>query len=84
MAVPKTSAEKKPALSPAISRPRKYTAKSDARAKSASGKRTEKQTYSTQGLDTIDGQMFPRAEKVIAEKDGKTSTMEIKIREREI
>jgi Protein of unknown function (DUF3386) len=42
------------------------------------GKRTEKQVYTTQGLDTIDGQLFPKAEKVVSEKDGKTSTLEIR------
>jgi hypothetical protein len=41
----------------------------------ASGKKLEKQTYSTQGFALIDEQMFPKAEKVISEKDGKTTTM---------
>jgi hypothetical protein len=41
------------------------------------GKRTERQTYTTEGLDVIDGQMFPKAEKVASEKDGQTSTTEI-------
>jgi hypothetical protein len=41
------------------------------------GKRSERQSYTTEGLDVIDGQMFPKAEKVVAEKDGQTSTMEI-------
>jgi hypothetical protein len=44
----------------------------------ATGKRVEKQTYSTQGFDVITGQMFPKAEKVSTEKDGKTSTLELK------
>jgi Protein of unknown function (DUF3386) len=44
----------------------------------ATGKRVEKQTYSTQGFDVITGQMFPRAEKVSTEKDGKTSALELK------
>ena len=43
----------------------------------ASGKRTERQVYTTQGLDTIDGQLFPKGEKVVSDKDGKTSTLEI-------
>jgi hypothetical protein len=44
----------------------------------ASGKRTERQVYTTQGLDTIDGQLFPKGEKVVSDKDGKTSTLEIR------
>jgi hypothetical protein len=43
----------------------------------ATGKRTEKQIYTTQGLQLVDGQMFPKAEKVTSEKDGKTTTLEI-------
>lgn len=43
----------------------------------ASGKRTERQVYTTQGLDTIDGQLFPKGEKVVSDKDGKTSNLEI-------
>jgi hypothetical protein len=43
----------------------------------ATGKRTEQQMYTTEGLETVDGQMFPKAEKVVSEKDGHTSTMEI-------
>jgi hypothetical protein len=41
------------------------------------GKRLERQTYTTEGLAVIDGQLFPKAEKVVAEQDGHTSTMEI-------
>jgi Protein of unknown function (DUF3386) len=44
----------------------------------ASGKRLEKQTYSTQGFYVIDGQMFPRAERVVSDKGGKTTTLEIR------
>jgi hypothetical protein len=44
----------------------------------ASGKKTEKQTYTTQGFYVVSGQMFPKLEKVVTEKDGKTSTMEIR------
>jgi Protein of unknown function (DUF3386) len=43
----------------------------------ATGKKTEKQSYTTQGLELVDGQMFPKAEKVVSEKDGKTTTLEI-------
>jgi hypothetical protein len=43
----------------------------------ASGKKTEKQTYTTQGFQTVDGQLFPKSERVVSEKDGKTSTLEI-------
>jgi hypothetical protein len=44
----------------------------------ASGNRTEKQVYSTQGFQEVDGQMFPKAERVASEKDGKTSNLEIR------
>jgi Protein of unknown function (DUF3386) len=44
----------------------------------ATGKKVEKQSYSTQGFHLVDGQMFPKAEKVVSEKDGKKSTLEIK------
>lgn len=44
----------------------------------ATGQRTQKQSYTTQGLETIDGQLFPKAEKVVSEKDGKTSTLDIR------
>jgi hypothetical protein len=44
----------------------------------ASGKKLEKQAYATEGFSTIDGQMFPRAEKVVSQKDGKTSVLEIR------
>ena len=43
-----------------------------------SGKKLERQYYTTQGFSIIDGQMFPKAEKVVSEKEGKTSTLEIK------
>ena len=42
-----------------------------------SGKKTEKQTYTTQGFYVVDGQMFPKAERVTSDKTGKTSTLEI-------
>ncbi len=44
----------------------------------ATGKKTEKQSYTTQGFHLVSGQMFPNAEKVISDKDGKTSTVEIR------
>jgi hypothetical protein len=44
----------------------------------ATGKKTEKQSYTTQGLAVVNGQMFPKAEKVVSVKDGKTSTLEIR------
>jgi hypothetical protein len=44
----------------------------------ATGKKTEKQSYTTQGFYVVSGQMFPRAEKVVSDKDGKTSMLEIK------
>jgi len=43
----------------------------------ASGKKSEKQTYTTQGFQTIDGQLFPKSERVVSDKNGKTSTLEI-------
>ena len=42
------------------------------------GKKVETQHYSTQGFHTVEGQMFPKAEKVISDKDAKTSVLEIK------
>jgi hypothetical protein len=44
----------------------------------ATGKKAERQSYSTQGFHLVDGQMFPKAEKVLSDKDGKTSALEIK------
>jgi len=41
------------------------------------GKKLEKQTYTTQGFYLVDGQMFPKAEKVVSEKDGGTTTLTI-------
>jgi hypothetical protein len=38
----------------------------------------EKQVYSTHGFQIIDGQMFPKEEKVVSEKEGKTSTLTIR------
>jgi hypothetical protein len=43
----------------------------------ATGKRVEKQTYTTQGFQVIDGQMFPKAEKVVSDKDGKISALQL-------
>jgi Protein of unknown function (DUF3386) len=43
----------------------------------ATGKRLEKQTYTTRGFYLSDGQMFPRAEKVVTERDGKRSVLAI-------
>jgi hypothetical protein len=43
-----------------------------------SGKKVEKQIYTTQGFYVVDDQMFPKAEKVVSEKDGKTSTLELR------
>ncbi len=42
------------------------------------GKKLERQTYTTLGFYQVDGQMFPRAEKVVSEKDGKTSVLEVR------
>jgi len=42
------------------------------------GKRVEKQTYSTEGFYRVEGQMFPRAEKVVSVKSGKTDTLELR------
>jgi hypothetical protein len=44
----------------------------------ATGNRTEKQTYATEGFEVVDGQMFPKAERVVSDKQGKTSTLEIR------
>jgi hypothetical protein len=44
----------------------------------ASGKKVEQEHYTTQGFHLINGQMFPKAERVVSEKDGKTSALEIK------
>jgi hypothetical protein len=44
----------------------------------ATGKKLEKQTYSTEGLYSVDGQMFPKAEKVVSDKSGKTSELAIR------
>jgi hypothetical protein len=41
------------------------------------GKRLEKQLNTTQGFYVVEGQMFPKAEKLVNEKDGKTTTVEI-------
>jgi hypothetical protein len=43
----------------------------------ANGSKLEKQKYSTQGFHAIDGQMFPKAERVVSEKGDKTSTLDI-------
>lgn len=42
-----------------------------------SGKRIEKQTFTTTGFHKSEGQIFPKAEKIVTEKDDKTSTVEI-------
>jgi len=44
----------------------------------ATGKRVEKQSYSTQGFYTPNGQLFPQAEKVVSEKDGKSTALAIR------
>ena len=44
----------------------------------ASGKRVERQNFTTQGFHVVNGQMFPKSEKVVSEKDGKKSTLEIR------
>jgi len=41
------------------------------------GNKLEKQNYSTQGFQLIDGQMFPNAERVVSEKPDKKSTLAI-------
>jgi hypothetical protein len=43
----------------------------------ANGNKLEKQTYTTQGFYLVDGQMFPKSEKVVSEKGDKTTTLEI-------
>jgi hypothetical protein len=43
----------------------------------STGKKIEKQHYTTHGFHLADGQMFPKSEKVVSEKDGKRSTLEI-------
>jgi hypothetical protein len=43
----------------------------------ATGKKLERENYTTQGFHLIDGQMFPKAEKVVSEKEGNTSTLVI-------
>jgi hypothetical protein len=43
-----------------------------------SGKKVEKQYYTTAGFYVVDGQMFPKGEKVVSDKNSKTSTLEIK------
>ena len=43
----------------------------------ATGKKLETQVYTTQGFSVIDGQMFPKAEKVVSEKHGKTSNLQL-------
>jgi hypothetical protein len=47
----------------------------------ATGKKMEKEAYSTQGFDVIDGQMFPKAEKVSSDKGGTSSTLALKYSE---
>jgi hypothetical protein len=44
----------------------------------ATGKRLQKEQYTTQGFHLVNGQMFPRAERVVSDKDGKTSALEVK------
>jgi hypothetical protein len=44
----------------------------------STGKKIEKQHYTTHGFHLADGQMFPKSEKVVSEKDGKRSTLQIK------
>lgn len=39
------------------------------------GKRAERQTYTADGLFDQGGQVFPKSEKVVTEKDGKTTVM---------
>jgi hypothetical protein len=45
------------------------------------GKKVEKQSYSSQGFNVVDGQMFPKAEKVVSDKEGKTTTLELEYSE---
>jgi hypothetical protein len=45
------------------------------------GKRLQKQVTSTQGFYVQDGQMFPKAEKIVDDKAGKTSELEIRYSE---
>lgn len=43
----------------------------------ATGKRVEWQEYVTPGFHVLDGQLFPKAETIVTEKDGKKTTVEI-------
>ncbi len=47
----------------------------------ATGKKVEKQVYSTLALSVVDGQLFPEAEKVVTEKQGKGSTLVLHYRD---
>jgi hypothetical protein len=47
----------------------------------ATGKKVETQHYTTEGFHVVDGQMFPKAEKVVSEKDGKTTVLVIRYAE---
>lgn len=44
----------------------------------ANGNKLEKQNYTTQGFQLVDGQMFPKAEKVVSEKGDKITTLDIR------
>jgi hypothetical protein len=44
----------------------------------ASGNKLEKQKYTTQGFQLVDGQMFPKAETVVSEKGDKTTNLLIR------
>ena len=44
----------------------------------STGKMVEKQHYASHGFYLAAGQMFPKSEKVVSEKDGKRSILEIK------
>jgi hypothetical protein len=41
------------------------------------GKKVETQAYTTQGFNLIEGQLFPKAEKVTTDKQGKNSVLEL-------
>ena len=43
----------------------------------ANGTKLETQKYSTQGFHLVDGQMFPKAERVVSEKGDKITTLDI-------
>jgi Protein of unknown function (DUF3386) len=43
----------------------------------ATGRRLERQSYTTEGLDLIEGQLFPKAERVVTRGEGKSATLRV-------